>query len=159
MSRRSSTVRSFCTNRACKFYFWIGIKNDTYYVVNGVGSTTHSYHPHIKPEHAVFPPRLMKKIDKTVVFDLLKANANLGVITNVMFERSGKMYTRKNMAYLAGLCNELKALDGLGKTSATDKTIHYLKKNGFDYMILVHDPVAQGVKSDIFITTDKSEDY
>ena len=26
-------------------------------------------------------------------------------------------------------------------------------------MILVHDPIAQGVKSDIFITHDNSEDY
>ena len=45
-----------------------------------------------------------------------------------MFKRSGKIYTRKNMAYLADLCNELKALDGLGKMSAPDKTINYLKK-------------------------------
>ena len=26
-------------------------------------------------------------------------------------------------------------------------------------MILVHDPIAQGVKSDIFITHDNSDDY
>ena len=47
----------------------------------------------------------MKKIDETVVFDLLKANANLGVIKNVMLELSGKIYTQKNMLYLANLCN------------------------------------------------------
>ena len=34
-----------------------------------------------------------------------------------------------------------------------------MKKNGVDYMILVHDPVCQGVKSDIFITKDNSEEY
>ena len=62
----------------------------------------------------------MEQIDKTVVSDLVKANTNLGVITNVMFERYGEMYTRKNMMYLVGLCNELKGLEGVGKIISTD---------------------------------------
>ena len=45
-------------------FFRIGIKNDTYYVVNGVGSTTHSYHPRIKPENVIFPPQIIKKLAK-----------------------------------------------------------------------------------------------
>ena len=65
----------------------------------------------------------MKQIDKTVVSDLVKANKNLGVITNVMFERSGKMYTSKNMMYLAGLCNELKGSEGVGKLISTEKLV------------------------------------
>ena len=37
--------------------------------------------------------------------------------------------------------------------------ISYLKNNGFHYMILVRDPILQGVKSDIFITDDNEDDY
>ena len=53
----------------------------------------------------------------------------------------------------------MKDLEGVGNISSTFKTISYLKNNGFDYMILVHDPVYQGVKSDIFITNNNSDDY
>ena len=50
----------------------------------------------------------MEQIDKIIISDLVKANANLGVITNMIFERSGKMHAREKMVYLAGLCNKLK---------------------------------------------------
>ena len=63
------------------------------------------------------------------------------------------------MSYLTGLYNELKELDGVVKLCTTDKTISYLKNNSFDYMILGHDPVFKGVKSDIFITKDNSDEY
>ena len=89
-----------------------GINNDSYHVVNGLGSARHKKHPNMKPEEAIFPPRRMEQIYKAIVSDLVQANSILGFITNVIFERSGKMYTRKNMAYLTGLCNKLKALIG-----------------------------------------------
>ena len=97
--------------------------DNVYNIVNGLGSTKHMGYPHINLEEYIFPPRLMEQIDKTFVSDLVKANANLGIITNVMFEISGKMYTIKNMSYLTGLYNELKELDGVVKLSTTDKTI------------------------------------
>ena len=95
MCRRSTTGQCFNKDKVCHFSFLICIKNDVYYVVNGLGSTKHSYHPHINPEEAIFPPRLMEQIDKPVGSDLLKVNANLVLITNMMFKKSGTMYKRK----------------------------------------------------------------
>ena len=60
------------------------------YFVNFLGSTTHMDHPYINPAEAIFSPLHMEKIDKTFVMDLVKANSNLGIINNVMFERSRK---------------------------------------------------------------------
>ena len=71
--------------------------DNVYNIVNGLGLTNHMGHSHINLEEYIFPPRLMKQIDNTFVSDLVKANANLGIITNVMFEISGKMYTIKNV--------------------------------------------------------------
>ena len=51
--------------------------DDTYHVVNGLGSTKHMDQKHINLEEIIFSPRLMKKIDKNVVSDLLKENTNL----------------------------------------------------------------------------------
>ena len=67
------------------------VKKDAYYVVNGLGSTIHMDNSHINPEDDIFPSHVM---EKNVVLDLVKPNANLGIITNVMFRRSGKMYRR-----------------------------------------------------------------
>ena len=53
----------------------------------------------------------------------------------------------------------MKELEGVGKLSSTGKIISYLKNNGFYYMISFHAPVFQGVKSEIFITEDNSDDY
>ena len=63
------------------------------------------------------------------------------------------------MVYRAGLCNQLKELEGVGKLSSTEKTISNLKKKIFNYMILVHDSVCQSVKSYIFIIDDNSDEY
>ena len=63
--------------------------NDAYHFVNFLVSTKHTNHPHINPEEAIFPLWLMEQIDKTIVSDLVKANAKLVFITNVMFEGSG----------------------------------------------------------------------
>ena len=62
--------------------------------MNGIGSTKNMDHPNINPIEATFPPRFMEKIDKDFVMDLMKANGNLGIINNVMFERSGKLHNR-----------------------------------------------------------------
>ena len=76
--------------------------DNVYNIVNGLGSSKHMGHPYINLEEYIFPPRLMEQIDNTFVSDLVKANANLGIITNVMFEISGKMYTIKKCHILLG---------------------------------------------------------
>ena len=58
----------------------------------------------------------------------MKANANIGTISNVIYEKTGRMFNRGDVAYLGGICNELKEIDGLEKSSTIDKTITYLKK-------------------------------
>ena len=88
---------------------------------------------------------------------MYSANASIGVIRNVVYEKTGKMFSRNNMAYISGLCNELKEINNIEALSSSDKMVKYLNDNGFDYMILLHDPIISAVVNDSHLQNLSSE--
>ena len=79
---------------------------------------------------------------------MYRANTSTGVISNIVFEKTGKLFSRKNMEYISGLCNDLHELSDMKAMSTSDKLVKYLHDNNMDYMVLLHDPIISAVRND-----------
>ena len=54
-----------------------------------------------------------------------------------MFHTTGIMLSNENIAYLSGLCNDLKKIDKSKKQNSTENMINYLKKKN-NHIVLYH---------------------
>ena len=147
--RRSNTMKSYCKHTSCSFFFLIAHDDISFYVVNGLGNVQHCYHTQLSKEVLSYPPRLLKDCEKDLIKDLHNANANKGLMRNVIYEKTGQMLTLDNMAYVSGLCNSRKQLCDINFNSTTDMMLSYLADNHFDHMVLVHDPVISAVVNEV----------
>ena len=157
MPRRSKTSRAICQENCCSFFFIVGLseENQCFHVVSGYGKVIHEKHPKLSKECITLPPRLLSEEDKQLIDHIRQGDANCGVISNVMYEKTGQMLSRQNCAYLGGLCNELKDLPDLETKSSTEIMIDYLVKSGYEYYVLFHDPVIQAVRSEAHLLSGK----
>ena len=90
----------------------------------------------------------MSPEDKKLIEHIRKGDANCGVISNIIFQKTGFMLSRQNCAHIGGLCNELKDLPDLKTKSTTENMITYLERNNHDFMMLMHDQVIKVIKSE-----------
>ena len=157
MPRRSRTLRSICKDNCCSFFFILGLSEErqSFFVVSGYGKTTHSKHPQISKECISLPPRLLSEEDKKLIDQIRQGDANCGVISNVVFQKTGQMLSRQNCAYIGGLCNELKDLPDLEAKSSTEIMVSYLEKSNHDFFVLLHDPVVKAVRSEVNMASGK----
>ena len=149
MCRRSNTFKSYCKHTSCSFFFLIAHDDISFYVVNGLGNVEHCNHSQLSKEVLSYPARLLKGSEKELIKDLHNANANKGLMRNVIYEKTGQMLTLDNMAYVSGLCNSQKQLHDINFNSTTDKMLHFLAENQYDHMVLVHDPVISAVVNEV----------
>ena len=149
MCRRSNTLRSYCKHTSCSFFFLVSHDDVSFYIVNGLGNVQHCYHSQLSKEVLSYPPRLLKDTEKGLIKDLHNANANKGLMRNVIYEKTGQMLTLDNMSYVSGLCNSRKQLSDIKSNSTTDKMLYYLSENNFDHMVLVHDPKVSAVVNEV----------
>ena len=157
LPRRSKTSRAICQENCCSFFFLVGLseENQCFHVVSGYGKTIHEKHPKMSKECIALPPRLLSEEDKELIDNIRQGDANCGVISNVLYQKTGQMLSRQNCAYLGGLCNELKDLPDLASKSSTEIMIDYLEQSGHEYFVLFHDPVIQAVRSEAHLLSVK----
>ena len=92
-------------------------------MVSGYGRTTHSKHPQISKECISLPPRLFSEEDKKLIDHIRQGDAICGLISNVVYQKTGQMLSRQNCAYLCGRYNELKDLPDLKSKSSTKNMV------------------------------------
>ena len=156
LNRRSNPSRSFCKDSKCSCFFLIGVDNESFFVVNGLGKKIHSNHIKLTPECTSIPSRLLKEEEKELIKDMYSANVTDGTICNVIFEKTGQMLTRQNMKYVTELCETLKKSAGNKKTSQADKMIQFIQDNGYKYFRLQQNPDISAV-CNIIRTDDGKE--
>ena len=58
-----------------------------------------------------------------------KADGNHTIAANFAFHTTSIMLSNDNIAFLSGLCDDLKKIDKIKRQNSTEKMINYLKKN------------------------------
>ena len=89
-----------------------------------------------------------------MIVKLSKAHGSYTIVANVVFFTIGIILSNKNLAYLSGLCNQLRKIDEIKEQNPTEKRITYLKGKKFNYTVLYHDKKYQPMnlcQSNIFI--------
>ena len=136
LPRRRPTFRAMSKEHKCPFRFNIGIKDGVFYVISGSGCTKHEHHPKLDQDQINIPMKLLATAEKQLLIDIGKANANLSVGVNAIYEKTGKILSASNVRYLQGLHNDLKPLDKMKPQNSPEAMVEYLKKNGYDHILL-----------------------
>ena len=121
MSRRSITQRPIDNECKCLFFFSFQWDKFGFFLAPRVGSKYHSFHPKLNDEQIVFSPRLLNKETKSIIAKISKADGNHAIAANVVFHTTGIMLSKHDIAYLSGLCGELKQLDDIKEQNPTEK--------------------------------------
>ena len=95
MPRHSKTLRSICKDNLCAFIFILSFNEASFFVVNGYAKKKLSKHPQICKECISYPPRLLTDADNTLIKDLFNGDASCGLISNVIYQETGEMLSRK----------------------------------------------------------------
>ena len=74
------------------------------------------------------PPRLLNKESKSLIEKISKADDIHTITASVVFDTTGIMLSKHNIAYLSGLCSELQEMDDKKEQNPKEKMINYLKK-------------------------------
>ena len=107
----------------------------------GMGNTLHSHHPRLQQDEITFPTRLLSSSNKTTLKDLGNSHAGSGVSVNYIAEKTGHIVIRQNVAYINGLCNNLKFTGEMGINNSTEKMIKYLVTKKYDHVVFYHNHV------------------
>ena len=153
--RRRPTFRAKSKEHKCPFRFNIGMKDGVFYVLNGSGCTKHEHHPKLHQDQINYPTKLLSTAEKELLIDLGKANANVSVGVNAIYEKTGKVLSSSNVRYLQGLHNELKPLDKMKKQSSPEDMIKYLQDNGYEHVLLTDN--SQDFQLENTVRTDTGE--
>ena len=90
MKRRSNFSRSFCNDSKSSFFFLLVFDHRSFFIINRLGNKTHINHIKLTKEVSSYPARLLNLDEKALVKDMHCANVADGVISNVIFEKTGQ---------------------------------------------------------------------
>ena len=110
------------------FFFSVQYDEFGYFLAPRVGNKHHTFHPKLADEQIVFPPRLLNKETKSIIEKISKYDGNHAIAANLVFHTTGIMLSNHNIAYLSGLCGELKQLDDIKEQNPTEKMINFLRR-------------------------------
>ena len=138
MPRMTCTMKPICKHNRCKFTFYVAFDGIGFFVAPG-GSNMHCHHPRLNEEEIFFPSKHLTPEDKGIVQDFGKTHASYAIAANLIEVRTGKTLSCHKLRRLSGLCDRLlNKIDGIKSLDLTEKMTHYLEKNKYEYMQLVH---------------------
>jgi len=138
LPRKRTVKRPLTKDLCCSFRFCISMTDEYFYVVKGIGVRKHCKHQKLQAEQYNFPAKLLKQAEKELIHDIARTGTSATVSVNAIYEKTGKIITPSNVRYLKGLLNE-KTLDNMEPQNTTESMIAYLKKKGYDHMLLLDD--------------------
>ena len=136
--RKCTTYRPICKGNLCTFGFFVSFDHKGFYILPGLGNASHLHHPRLEQNEISFPTRLLTSSKKKIVSDLHKATANGGVSERYLYQSTGHIISRQSIAYLNGLCNDMKKMDNISVQNSTEKMIKYLVDHKYDHVVLYH---------------------
>ena len=143
MARRSRTSRPINNGKCCPFYFHISYDNKGFYIRNGFGCCDHKQHPKVVTTKYNYPIRLLADEEKRIAKSVIDANANKGIVRNVIAKRTGQTVSLNACHYLGTLGNDLKRMSSLEGLSSSDKIINFFHEKEYDYIILYNSTVSR----------------
>ena len=142
MARRSRTSRPIAKEKLCPFYFHISYDNKGFFIRNGFGCCCHKQHPKVNTSKYNYPVRLLSDEEKRIAKSVIDANANKGIVRNLIAKRTGQTVSLNACHYLGTLGNDLKRMSSLEGLSSSDKIIKFFHEKQFDYIILYNSTVS-----------------
>ena len=104
-------------------------------------------HIQLTKEVSSYPGRLLNSDEKALVKDMYCANVADGVISNVIFEKTGQWLSRQNMKHVTSLCEVLRKLPNIKNASTSDQMIHFIQDSQYDYILLLHNPIISCISN------------
>ena len=115
-------------------------------MVPGIGNTEHTHHPKIGEGEFPIPTRLLNEADSNLISDMGDGMASDSIIRNVIYVRTGQNISVQKLQHVTKTVQSLVTIDNSklsnpkGTLSCTDLMINLCKTNGYDYIVLIHDP-------------------
>ena len=81
----------------CPFFFLINFDDNGFFVMPGRGNPVHKHHPKLGCSKHFIPPRFLNESEEDLVRDLANADANLGIMRNAIYAKTGKIFSRANL--------------------------------------------------------------
>ena len=119
-----------------QFFFHKSCNDIGFFVRNGYGCNNHTGHPMISQSRFEYPARLLTNEEKLVAKSVINADANKGIVRNVVEVRTGISVTLNACHYLGQLGSDLKRITGLENHSSSDRIISFLQEKKYDYIAL-----------------------
>ena len=110
MPRRSRTSRPIDYSDRCPFSFHISYDCKGFYIRNGIGCCNHLQHPKIDGGNYNYPVRLLTDEEKRIAKSVIDADANKGIVRNVIGKRTGQIVSLQACHYLGSLGTDFKEL-------------------------------------------------
>ena len=139
LPRKTRTKKALSSNQRCPFHIAINYDSFGFYILPRRGNPVHKHHPKSTGSNQHVPARLMPEKAQQIVKDLVNADASLGVLRNVLHSKTGKIFSRSCLFHIRDLCCTVSRLESSPQHfNSTEKMIHFLEENKYEYMMLLH---------------------
>jgi len=145
--KRSTTGRPIAHDQTCKAKICIDVDDFSFFMVCGIGDSTHNGHPPLSPHLMATPSRLVP--DSAHTLQCMAANANIrpGQTASLVLSKYGLRLTRRQVAKTQSISQLLDALpteeDKSAECSDSDRVFRYLQKKKASYIALFHSKSEQ----------------
>ena len=146
LPRKTRTKKALSSSLRCPFHIAIHFDSLGFYVLPKRGNPVHKHHPRTVGSNQLIPARLMPHDAHEIMKDLVNADASLGVMRNVLHSKTGQLFKTASLFHIRDICCTVSRLESSPRHfNSTERMIHFLEDNKYEYMMLLHCPQMNSI--------------